>query len=137
MTDNRGVTPDIPAATWLDRAKCRHPAARDVHHPTIRRPDARTAEPDDAYSEARLWCRWCPVTRDCLDYAMDVERTFGRSSRYGMYGGMTPGQRDRLHQEEQRARQRDQPLPDRDQWIRLALRWRRVEIRPRPRRRSA
>lgn len=136
MTDNRGVTPDTPAATWLDRAKCRHPAARDVHHPPERRGRPFSDDANDVYAEARTWCRACPVTRECLDYAMDVEHALGRSSRYGMYGGLTPGQRDRLQRLEDDAHDHGGPLPDRDQWIRQALRWRRVEIRPR-RRRSA
>lgn len=43
-----------------------------------------------AYKEARRICATCPVIRECLQFALDTEAT------EGMYGGMTPKQRERI-----------------------------------------
>lgn len=43
-------------------------------------------------------CRECPVIRECLEYALDIEHRSPLSQRYrtGIYGGMTPRQRTNL-----------------------------------------
>ena len=42
------------------------------------------------YSQARRICAGCPVRKECLSYAL--ERCIG----FGMFGGLTPGQRAAL-----------------------------------------
>ncbi len=42
---------------------------------------------------AIAWCERCPVRQECLEYAMATE---SRGSRYGVWGGTTPVQRERI-----------------------------------------
>jgi hypothetical protein len=55
-----------------------------------------------AYSNAQWYCDRCPVRRECLTEALAVELP---SARYGMRAGLTPGERDAIHNGEQ-------PFPD-------------------------
>lgn len=49
------------------------------------------------YDKARSYCRACPVRDDCLAAALHEERFCdSKRGRYGMRGGMTPAQRERL-----------------------------------------
>lgn len=48
---------------------------------------------DHVWATARSLCRQCPVRQDCLDYAVSHETIGFR--RYGMFGGMTPAERER------------------------------------------
>lgn len=41
-------------------------------------------------------CWSCPVAGECLVYAMEVERGVSQSYRFGIWGGLTPGQRVKL-----------------------------------------
>lgn len=41
-------------------------------------------------------CGNCPVSGECLDYAMEQEAGFPPHLRHGVYGGMTPMERHRL-----------------------------------------
>ena len=46
-------------------------------------------------------CQTCPVKAECLDDAMRFEgagATGGHSTRDGIYGGVTPHQRELIHQ---------------------------------------
>lgn len=42
------------------------------------------------YDAARSVCTTCPVQADCLDFALEVD------DRHGMWGGLTPGERDQV-----------------------------------------
>ncbi|MEV7908058.1 WhiB family transcriptional regulator [Streptomyces anulatus] len=75
--------------TWQDRAACRQvdpelffPAVNDV----TGSPGAETR----AYAKAKKICARCPVRSQCAAYAL------ARDERYGLWGGMTPRQRQRL-----------------------------------------
>ena len=59
-------------------------------------PDLWYPDPGDAHAAqtAAAVCRTCPVRADCLDYAMATEAQGGR---HGVWGGLTPTARDRLH----------------------------------------
>lgn len=48
------------------------------------------------YEHARVICARCPVRLECLQYALRHEAGHDKSHRYGMYGGLTPGERARL-----------------------------------------
>ena len=41
---------------------------------------------------AKQICAGCPLTRQCLEFAMEME-TSGRAQRFGIYGGLSPRQR--------------------------------------------
>lgn len=55
--------------------------------------------PHCQYAEGKEVCNSCPVTGECLDYALKYEGIVGR--RDGLYGGLTPEERHtrygRLH----------------------------------------
>ena len=38
-------------------------------------------------------CASCPVSKECLDYAMDLEGSATIDDRHGIFGGLTPKQR--------------------------------------------
>ena len=50
-------------------------------------------ESRQAYAVALRVCIRCPVREQCLDAALAEEGPSSRHNRYGMRGGMTPGQR--------------------------------------------
>lgn len=87
MTDTR----------WEERAACAgvDRDGRDRFHP------ATTLDPDSSgnatsarsYEIARIYCRACPVTVDCLKAALAAETS---TSRAGIWGGMSPRQRNDL-----------------------------------------
>jgi WhiB family redox-sensing transcriptional regulator len=73
---------------WVDHAACRP-------HPTswwYQRHDALETE------LALSICRTCPVRAACLDEALDAET----DHRYGIVGGTTPSDRDRLELQRRR-----------------------------------
>jgi WhiB family redox-sensing transcriptional regulator len=80
--------------TWRNRAACRG------DDPRVFVPDSRTP---DAYLAAKAICATCPVTGDCLDYAMTVEGSAAAPSRYGVYGGLSPEERYARYRRERRA----------------------------------
>lgn len=45
---------------------------------------------------ARTFCRVCPVRRECLTYALTWEADHPRARQYGIYGGLTPHERELL-----------------------------------------
>jgi WhiB family redox-sensing transcriptional regulator len=73
---------------WLRAALCRA-------HTAAGRPDLWTADTTTAAetAAAKNICRTCPVRQDCLQYAMSIEAP---SRRYGIFGGYTAAERDRL-----------------------------------------
>ena len=77
IVERRGDT------TWMDIAACRTVDA-DVFFPD---PHPGPGVDRSSYSEARAVCDRCPVTAECLDYALR------NHEKYGMWGGTTPKQR--------------------------------------------
>ena len=41
-------------------------------------------------------CGWCGVREQCLAYALDLESRPGTMGRFGVYGGTSPKERDRI-----------------------------------------
>lgn len=56
------------------------------------------AADDAAVAEARTACTWCPVQRECLEFAQ------ANSEAYGVWGGSDPTDRARAHARERRQR---------------------------------
>lgn len=95
---------------WRDQAACLgypirgddpwfiedHPRG-SAHSPGVRRRKRRAAR------TALAFCRICPVTAACLDYAIEVEGAY--AERFGIYGGTTPLDRKNLAR-----RRRDRPV---------------------------
>lgn len=88
--------------TWRDDAACRdHPElAPDTWHPTA------TSSDDPEARAAIEVCEACPVTAECLAYALAREDAPG--TRWGIWGGLTADQRSRLRRPE-RTRPGDGP----------------------------
>lgn len=88
--------------TWRDDGACRdHPElAPDAWYPTA------TSIDDPEARAAITVCRACPVTAECLAYALAREDAPG--TRHGIWGGLTADQRSRLRRPE-RTRPRDDP----------------------------
>jgi WhiB family redox-sensing transcriptional regulator len=66
-------------------------------HATCLGADPKIFFPDENkinYTTARTYCARCPVTTDCLNYALKLEHD--EIYRYGMFGGKTPKQREWL-----------------------------------------
>lgn len=63
---------------------------------------SRTETPG-AYARGKTICRGCPVRTECLDFALQMERV-SRDGRYGLWGGLDPDERHRLHRERTRQR---------------------------------
>lgn len=60
---------------------------------------------------ARKVCAWCPVRLECLRAAMRWEGSRETRYRFGMWGGLTPLERQRLYVQvtkERRARRAQQ-----------------------------
>ena len=76
--------------TWRDDAACRdHPElAPDTWHPTA------TSSDDPEARAAITVCEACPVTAECLAYALAREDATG--TRWGIWGGLTADQRSQL-----------------------------------------
>lgn len=72
---------------WMADAECR--GAWDHMYPVDDRgaeQNGRGTQPS-AYDLARIICSHCPVTDQCLEYALEL------NERHGMWGGMTPRER--------------------------------------------
>lgn len=71
----------FPRVGWRDDAKCRN----EDHGRFFGRDSIRT----------KRYCETCPVTEDCLAFAVKNEmETIG--GRFGLYGGMLPHERSRF-----------------------------------------
>lgn len=82
---------------WRDDAAC-----RDIDDPDIFFPPK-----GNTYRAARRVCLSCPVRLECAVYAFLAEADPDTSSRrYGMFGGLTPEERDAVADTAQRARDR-------------------------------
>lgn len=75
----------LPYADWMEAGLCGQTSPDDWFPPkggSIDRP--------------RAICRQCPVRRQCLAYAMEIEAGEAAIHRHGIWGGLTPRQRARL-----------------------------------------
>lgn len=66
------------------------------HSPELWFADTKTPNDRDARAFAIALCKGCPVRQRCLDAALEVEGNVAGSGRFGIRGGLTPGQRARL-----------------------------------------
>jgi len=71
---------------WKKDAACKDLADSNIFFP----PEPITTP--RAWDKAREFCQECTVKKTCLDYALEHEAPGFR--RYGMFGGMTPKERD-------------------------------------------
>ena len=69
--------------SWTENAACRG-MSQDVFYP----------EDGSRYPVARRVCADCPVRQQCLNEALEMETYH---ARYGMFGGMSPNERDDEH----------------------------------------
>lgn len=76
--------------TWGDKAACRD-VDRAVFFP-------RRANKEDS-ATARWYCQRCPVTTECLELALRQEGAAAANMRFGIFGGATPTDRRRIHDE--------------------------------------
>jgi WhiB family redox-sensing transcriptional regulator len=81
--------------SWEDRAACRGVAKVD---PFIFFPDIdRGQTSPHVWDQAREICAGCDVRVECLRFQMAFEEVTGR--RDGMWGGLTPKEREHLFQD--------------------------------------
>jgi WhiB family redox-sensing transcriptional regulator len=52
-----------------------------------------TGTEDSGIGEARRICNGCVALDVCLEFALAIEATTGRTGRHGVFGGKTPRQR--------------------------------------------
>ena len=64
---------------WMDQAACK--GQTDLFYVEVSGPPPKNAS---------LVCELCPVTRECLGYAI------ARNERFGVWGGMAPRKRRRV-----------------------------------------
>jgi hypothetical protein len=93
------VSTGAPAVTWpgptrwASRAWCASEPARQSGLVWV------SEDPHEA-SEARAACtQHCPVRWLCLEWALQAEAGMGVSGRGGVWGGLTPTERDELWRE--------------------------------------
>lgn len=78
--------------TWRESAACRG-MDTNIFFPKINDTTAPQRIAKAAYEAARLVCEDCPVSEECYWESMTVgDRP---SQQYGMWGGLSPGQRNR------------------------------------------
>jgi WhiB family redox-sensing transcriptional regulator len=79
----------VPAAgdSWMARGACRTALNPDAWFPE---PGIGHVERDETTKAALRTCRACPVIRECLLSAL------ARNERHGIWGGMTPRQRNKF-----------------------------------------
>ncbi|MCC5946905.1 MAG: WhiB family transcriptional regulator [Nitriliruptoraceae bacterium] len=82
-----GVVSDVG---WQERAACRGQATAD-YDPWF--PEGKGADTTAAIADAKATCERCPVRVPCLELAL-VE-----GHRDGVWGGLSPGQRQKLQRE--------------------------------------
>lgn len=75
-----------PDEAWKKKAACKALDKMDIFFP-----EEPVTSPR-AWDMARTFCKECTVKIDCLYYAVKYEPEGFR--RYGMFGGMTPRERD-------------------------------------------
>jgi len=90
MTEGRNERNEMREkdGSWRDGAACIGVTA-DVFFP-----EESGNTSDRIYDQARLFCAACPVTRQCLEEAMQYEVEEWR--RFGCWGGLSPREREAL-----------------------------------------
>lgn len=77
-----------PQHEWMHRAACQGaPTA-------VFFPESIGVTSDRIYDRAREYCARCDVRYECLRMALDIETADVR--RYGVWGGLSPEERDTL-----------------------------------------
>lgn len=91
MSHYSGSVPDAePDRAWLTQAACR----TNGTDPEAFFPDNNAV----GIAAARAVCVACPVRRECLTDCMRHEGGRSAKTRWGVYAGLTPRQRERLYQ---------------------------------------
>lgn len=72
---------------WQEDAACRELGSRLFFHPV----GERGPESEERDAAAKEVCARCPVRRECLRHALEVQEPFG------IWGGLTEQERRRLH----------------------------------------
>lgn len=77
---------------WFDQAECKDlgEEGKRIFFPEIERGQTSPR----VWDEARAYCGRCVVSEKCLEYQMEFETLTAR--RDGMFGGLTPKERDLL-----------------------------------------
>ena len=91
LLPNTETQPEAATTNWRNEANCRD-SDPDMFFPDSK--DRRYAE------EALKVCYGCEVKEDCLDHAIENDE------KYGIWGGMTPAERDALSRARQNRRTR-------------------------------
>lgn len=91
LLPNAEAQPEAATNNWRNEANCLG-SDPDMFFPESK--DKRYAK------DALAVCRRCEVKDDCLDHAIENDE------KYGIWGGMTPAERDALS----RTRQKDGPV---------------------------
>lgn len=96
-----GLNLDSMRPRWMSRGACRGQ-------------DTSTFFPRNGKSNrAKELCGACPVSVECLDFAMDAEHEEGLDMRHGIYGGLTGRERLELAQSEDELRGELEGTPER------------------------
>ena len=69
-------------------------------------PPEREGSAGQPYDAARAICAGCPVDRECLEYALHLERS-AMYNRHGMWGGHTPQERTAIARRRKRSQEKD------------------------------
>src|SRR5690606_40718327 len=79
--------PEPDPQSWRDDAVCHNDP----------NPELWFADHEQDTSQAKALCSWCPVRDECLNFALE------RGEKWGVWGGMTTDERNRLLKERRRA----------------------------------
>lgn len=60
-------------------------------------PETFYVETGQSVEKAKTVCDPCQFRQPCLSQAMRIEGTFGSRARYGVYAGLSPSERAKLH----------------------------------------
>jgi WhiB family redox-sensing transcriptional regulator len=82
----------LERTAWMLRAACQD-ADPSIFFPNHDR-DAHNELGTTTYKEAKTYCDRCPVTRECLLFAM--KQFPHNDDDYGMWGGLSPKERRKL-----------------------------------------
>lgn len=83
----QGPIPMKNPSRWWEHALCK---GLDANIWFPEKPQGR-----DYFARARTYCERCPVRQPCLEEALSVNPD---DDRFGMYGGFTPKERDRIRE---------------------------------------
>ena len=113
MIEGSVVRDVVRGSRWQDNAACRGTGTN------IFFADAQNKR---GIREARQICDDCPVRRECLEAALAAEEGTGKSSRFGIHGGLTGPERHEVALA--RARQRvaaEEEGEVEPRWLQLAV----------------